>query len=332
MGLRDSVGVLTRFLWLLIVGALLAMAGSYLAFRFLTPWPRFEATATVIIGSNNLNSDWAAVQVSNALAPTYVQWATQRPVLQGVIDALSLPLSVEELRQGIDVRIVGSTHLIEISATSSDAQQAAAIANEIVRQLEMQVTATYTGEDDLPLEEELVQMQARISAADAELIGLSDALANYRPTLPGASDITRLEARISDTEAKLVALTDLLLETDSTTEADLLTRRINVLQSSLVMWRGELDTLYTRASSDSEAEINQLVRRINALQSNLGTWQREYSDLRAIRLASDLRAIRLAVVEEAQPRVENPLMNILVAGMTGLSLTAGAILVLKTRH
>jgi capsule polysaccharide export protein KpsE/RkpR len=290
-----------------------------LAFFFLTLWPRYEATATVIIGSNNLNSDWASVQVSNELAPTYVRWATQRPVLQGVIDALSLPLSVEELREGIDVRIVGNTQLMEISATSSDAQQAAAIANEIVRQLEMRVTATSTGEDDLPLEEKLVQMQARISAVEAELISLNDVLANYRPTLPGASDIARLEARISDTEAKLVALTDLLLETDSTTEADLLTRRINVLHSNLDMWRGELDTLYTRAESDSEAEISQLVRRINALQSNLGTWQREYDDL---------RAIRLAVVEEAQPRVVDPLVNILFAGITGLSLTAGAILVL----
>jgi capsular polysaccharide biosynthesis protein len=319
MGLRDLVGVFTRRLWLLIVGALLPMAGSTLAFFFLTPWPRYEATATVIIGSNNLNSDWAAVQVSNALAPTYVEWATQRPVLQGVINTLSLPLSVEELREGIDVRIVGNTQLMEISATSGDAQQAAAIANEIVRQLEMQVTATSTGEDDLPLEEKLVQIQAHISAAEAELISLNYALANYQPTLPGASDIARLEALISDTEAKLVALTDLLLETDSTTEADLLTRRINVLHSNLDMWREELDTLYTRAESDSEAEISQLVRRINALQSNLGTWQREYSDL---------RAIRLTVVEEAQPRVADPLVNILVAGMTGLSLTAGAILVL----
>lgn len=320
MGLRDLVGVFTRRLWLLIVGALLPMAGSTLVFLFLTTlWPRYEATATVIIGSNNLNSDWAAVQVSNELAPTYVRWATQRPVLQGVIDALSLPLSVEELQEGIDVRIVGDTQLMEISATSSDAQQAAAIANEIVRQLEIQVTATSTGEDDLPLEEKLVQMEARISAAEAELITLNYLLANYRPTLPGESDIARLETRISDTEAKLVALTDLLLETDSTTEADLLTRRINVLHSNLDMWREELDTLYTKAESDSEAEISQLVRRINALQSNLGTWQREYSDL---------RAIRLVVVEEAQPRVVDPLVNILVAGMTGLSLTVGAILVL----
>jgi capsular polysaccharide biosynthesis protein len=296
------------------------MAGSTLAFLFLTTlWPRYEATATVIIGSNNLNSDWAAVQVSNELAPTYVRWATQRPVLQGVIDALSLPLSVEELQEGIDVRIVGDTQLMEISATSSDAQQAAAIANEIVRQLEIQVTATSTGEDDLPLEEKLVQMEARISAAEAELITLNYLLANYRPTPPGESDIARLETRISDTEAKLVALTDLLLETDSTTEADLLTRRINVLHSNLDMWREELDTLYTKAESDSEAEISQLVRHINALQSNLETWQREYSDL---------RAIRLVVVDEAQPRVVDPLVNILVAGMTGLSLTVGAILVL----
>lgn len=319
MGLRDLVGVFTRRWWLLIIGALLPMAGSTLAFLFFAPWPRYEATTTVIIGSNSLNSDWADVQVSNELAPTYVQWATQRPVLQGVIDALSLPLSVEELQEGTDVRIVADTQLMEISATSGDAQQAAAIANEIVRQLQMQVTAASTGKDDLPLEEELAQMQARISAAEAELLSLNYALANYRPTSPGASDIARLEARISDTEAKLVALTDLLLETDSTTEADLLTRRINVLHSNLDMWREELDTLYASAESDSEAELSQLVRRINALQSNLGTWQREYSDL---------RAIRLVVVEEAQPLVVDPLVNILVAGMTGLSLTAGAILVL----
>ena len=41
--------------------------------------------------------------------------------------------------KGIDVRIVANTQLMEIFATSGDAQRAAAIANKVIQQLEMQI-------------------------------------------------------------------------------------------------------------------------------------------------------------------------------------------------
>jgi capsular polysaccharide biosynthesis protein len=332
MYLSDYLRVLTRHLWLLIAGTVLAMVGSYLAFRYLTPWPRYQATAVVIIGNNNPTSDWVSVEVSREMAPMYARWATRRSVLEGVIETLSLPLSVGELQKAIDARVIGDTQMMEISATSCDPEQAAAIANEVVRQLETQIMAA-SKEDDLspPSKDEIARLQARIRAAEAELIGLSNALADHRPASSWTDDIARLESRIGDTEAKLVALTDRMLETDSTTEADLLTRRIDVLRSNLEMWQGELDRLYVKTVSDSEAEIGQLVRRISVLQSNLGIWQRKYSDYRVEYAARP--APPLVAVEDAQApaRATDPQVNILVAGVTGLLLSTGVVSLLEKK-
>ena len=52
MELRDLIEVLTWRLWLLILGPVLAMVGSHLAFRYLTPGPRYRATARVMIGDS----------------------------------------------------------------------------------------------------------------------------------------------------------------------------------------------------------------------------------------------------------------------------------------
>ncbi len=134
MELRDLIGVLIRHLGLLIAGTVLAMAGSYFALQFLAPWPRYQATATVLIGSND-DSDWAALQMGGGLAPTYVEWAKRRPVLQSAINALGLPLSFEKLREQIDVHAIKDTQFIEISATSTSPEEAAVIANEVAWQL-----------------------------------------------------------------------------------------------------------------------------------------------------------------------------------------------------
>lgn len=264
MELHEIIAVLRRRFWLLIAGAGLAVLGSYLAFRLLTPWPRYEASVTAILGNASLNADWASLQANRELATTYVDWATRRPVLQGVIEALSLPMSAEELRGRINARVVGNTQMIEISATSPGRYQAAAIANEVVRQLEREIRGTVADENDL--------------------------------SSPSGEDVTQLEERIASTEAELISLTDLLMETDSLEEADLLTRRITVLQSNLAMW------------------------------------QEQHTEIMA--QLANRPTIRLIVVEEAQAPLQaaNPLLNILVAGVAGLAAAMGAILLHETRH
>jgi lipopolysaccharide/colanic/teichoic acid biosynthesis glycosyltransferase/capsular polysaccharide biosynthesis protein len=271
MELRDIMNALTRRFWLLIAGTGLAVIGSYLALRLLTPWPRYEASATAILGNSNLNSDWGALQANRELATTYVEWATRRPVLEGVIEALSLPISAEELREQIDARLVGNTQMIEVSVTSPGRHEAAAIANEVMRQLEIQISDAY----------------AETYIRDALEEGVQ----------PSSTEkIAELEARISDTESKLSVLTNLLLAADSTDEAELLTQRINVLQT------------------------------------NLDIWQREYDGLRADNAGRP--SVRMIMVEHALPPTQaaSPLLNVLVAGVAGLAATAGVVLLLETRY
>jgi capsular polysaccharide biosynthesis protein/Mrp family chromosome partitioning ATPase len=214
MELRDLIRVLIQRFWLLVVCAVLAMVGSYFAFRFLTPWPRYQATATVLIGGSS-DFDWATLQLSRDLAPTYVEWTKRRTVLQSAIDALNLSLSFEELREQIDVRAVNNTQFIEISATSTNPEEAAVIANEIAWQLT---------QHPLPL----------VRGADSTQFSLQ-------------SDVSMLRRRIDAGEAELADLGDRLAGAESDEEVDALTRHIEVVQHNLDVWRKsytELNTAY----------------------------------------------------------------------------------------
>lgn len=260
MALRDLLSVLARRLWLLIVGGLLAMIASYLAFRFLTPWPRFQATATVLIGRSD-SFDWTVLQMGRELAPTYVEWAQHRSVLQSAIDNLNLSLSFEELLKQIDVQVVKDTHLVEIRATSDSPGEAAAIANEVAWQLARQ---------PLPF----------IRVADATRLSLQ-------------SDITALRRRIDTAEAELAQLGNRL------------------------------------AAAESDEEIDALTRRVDVVQGNLEVWRRSYAELRAVHL--DYLESVVAVAEEAvsPSQSQKPWINILVAGVTGMVLAVGLAFLLE---
>ncbi len=62
MEIRDLLRVVARRWWLLVAGTVLAVALSYVALRFLAPWPRYQAASTVLIGGNS-ELDWSALQL-----------------------------------------------------------------------------------------------------------------------------------------------------------------------------------------------------------------------------------------------------------------------------
>jgi succinoglycan biosynthesis transport protein ExoP len=128
--LKDFLLVLYRWIWLLVLGMLAAMISGYLALHHFSPWPPYEATVTLSIGSEDMD-----VNSAQALRETYAELARRRPVSQTVVDALNLPMSADDLEDLVKVNLVGYTRLMEVSVKYSDPQQAATIANEIARQL-----------------------------------------------------------------------------------------------------------------------------------------------------------------------------------------------------
>lgn len=137
MELRDYPRPLSRWFWLPVFSALVAMAVTYLIFRYQASWPSYQATATVLIGGDipARDSDWVSFEMSKNLLPTYAELARRPPITQAVVDGLGLSVSADELRKSISVSAVGITQLIEISVTDNDRQQAVDIANEVARQL-----------------------------------------------------------------------------------------------------------------------------------------------------------------------------------------------------
>ncbi len=80
MELQDLLNVITRRFWVVVIGTVLAVAGSYLALRLFAPPPLYQATAAVLIGSDE-SLDLTSLEMGRELAPTYVEWARRRPVL-----------------------------------------------------------------------------------------------------------------------------------------------------------------------------------------------------------------------------------------------------------
>ena len=71
------------------------------------------------------------IQTAERLANTFSRLITIRPVLQQAITHGNLPISFEELSDSITVRNPTSTQLLEVSATASDPQLAANMANTV---------------------------------------------------------------------------------------------------------------------------------------------------------------------------------------------------------
>ncbi|HHW57022.1 MAG TPA: capsular biosynthesis protein [Clostridia bacterium] len=133
--LREIFLIITKRMKIIVIITLLAMILSGVLSYFVIP-PVYKASTSLIISrSQNLaiNSQIQVqdIQISRMLAATYSEIVKSRRVLQPVIDKLNLPVTVEQLKNNVDVASKDNTEIIEISIKDSDPNKAAEIANAI---------------------------------------------------------------------------------------------------------------------------------------------------------------------------------------------------------
>ena len=177
MELRNVItSVLKRWWWLVIlttVGAILGYAIS----RAQTPM--YHATTTILVGESIRSSsvDRVDIQISEALIQTYVEIARRQPIMQGVVTALNLNESWQDLSKRVTVTHIESTQLIEIGVEANTPDEARIIADEIVNQLillspssfestENQLTTSFNREQIINLQERIVTGQQRLLEID----------------------------------------------------------------------------------------------------------------------------------------------------------------------
>lgn len=131
--------LLQKFYWLLLAG-IIAAAGTYAVLTlFVTPTYESKVSFYVYNSANNTqqtgtinNSD---LQAAESLATTYSKVLESNSVLDAVLEDMDTAgrLSRKELSRMIEVSVVSNTQLLEVVASSTDAQFACQIADAFGR-------------------------------------------------------------------------------------------------------------------------------------------------------------------------------------------------------
>jgi capsular polysaccharide biosynthesis protein len=128
MELSAYISLFRRWLWLIMLCAVIAASVSFVAAR--TQPPRYQASTTVQVGAYSSLANPSAGMISTAeqLAQTYVALANTYPVLDAVAKKLRLDVAPDSLSRLFTTRLVSGTSLLTITVTYTDPVVAADIA------------------------------------------------------------------------------------------------------------------------------------------------------------------------------------------------------------
>jgi succinoglycan biosynthesis transport protein ExoP len=135
-----------RWLWLCMVGALIAATASYLVSSQLKRV--YEARATLLLTPGQTASgsaDYNLVLAAEQLATTYAQLLKTHPVLDAAILAGNLELSSDQVSSMVDATPIRNTQLIQITARAENPDLAAALPNLLAAAMTTQTQASQSG-------------------------------------------------------------------------------------------------------------------------------------------------------------------------------------------
>lgn len=126
----------SKLVWIVcafIIGALIAGCVTHFAMT-----PRYTATSTMYMVSSSSGSvvDLTDLNIGESLSQDYVELIKTRPIIEDMIDDLSLPYTYEEVLGMLDLSVVANTRIIKISVTADDRDEATDMANALALQAE----------------------------------------------------------------------------------------------------------------------------------------------------------------------------------------------------
>ncbi len=201
MELKRYLGVLKRWIWLIILGAILAGGAVYFISSNMTPV--YAARSRYLIdeapGSSNSN-EYSKLLTEQKLAQTYVEIATARPILEETIVQLGLPFSVSELRRMVTVSAPLDTQILVISTEDTDPARAAEIANTVG---EVFITQNQARES-LRYAEPIGNWQVRMQSVSSEIEEIETAIRVFEETSSDeqAIALTRLRTQLDEAQLR----------------------------------------------------------------------------------------------------------------------------------
>ncbi len=172
MELRRYFFIVWRWLWLIVLGTVLAGAAAFIVSK--STRPVYSATTTLLINqapSTMVSADYSSLLTSERLARTYAEMLRTPKILDRVAEELGLSRS-----PSIQVQVVRDTQLLRVSAEDTDPVRAAAVVNKVAevfrKTIEEQQRERYASLKDT-LESQIKLVGDDIIAVQAELDRLS---------------------------------------------------------------------------------------------------------------------------------------------------------------
>jgi capsular polysaccharide biosynthesis protein/Mrp family chromosome partitioning ATPase len=209
---RRYIRVLWTWAWLIIAGALLAGAINY--YITSTAAPRYEASATLMVGQviKQVNPDQVDIGLADRLVVYYLELLRRQPVLDGVKQDLHLTIPNEVLVTMVGARVVPSTGFIELVVTDTDPTRVVQLVNtfseELIKQSPTSPENTGQQQHDF-VQKQLDDLQAKIEDGRKELAAFNQTLNTSTTAVEIAEargKITAKQAQIDSWQASYIEL------------------------------------------------------------------------------------------------------------------------------
>jgi succinoglycan biosynthesis transport protein ExoP len=330
MELKQMIYVLPKWAWLLILGFVLGVVGGIVVSKLQSPV--YEATTKVLITRPpRQSSDPASILDDQQSTQMFMQFAT----IQSVLDDASAKLGFKVNKNNIQVKLTTDLQIIQVTVADQNPARSALIANTLAEVAIKQYSDIQTGR--YAVSEENIQVQ--IDSVESQISNLLDQI--------DLASTSNLDAQIQQIQTQMLPLQEevnkLQLEiasltppvsTDQRTKIAEDQARINEITPMLSLYQQIYSNLVILKEPipASSAEI-----QIANLQSALDLYKKIYtslvSDLETIRLAKlnntyNASQIELAIAPKRAVR-PNLMLNALLAGVCGLMLAGGSMLLIE---
>lgn len=325
MELRRLFIILRRWLWLIIIGFLLGLAGGVVLSIIQTPV--YTATTKVLATRTKQETETDAVYYlsDQQLVQTYIQLFKSKPILDQVYVETGVRYDSTNLNS-IAIEQVLDTQIIQITVADTDPETAARVANALVRVMVVQNEALQAGryaatEEALQLQTQKIQQQMEDIQLQLDQIyekGVEDQIKEVDAQIATLRDeISLLQKDIARLDPPLTAQNRIELNEKKST--------LDLLQPVLYQYEQIRANLIFLGSPSSTGADNR-DPKLTQLQSTLSMYQQMnlslMNNMESLRLVRLQNTPGLVLLEEAVPNMRpirpRPLQNIVFGGMLGL--------------
>ena len=215
---RTYLHLLTKWLWLLLLGTFVAAAAGLGVSLQMTP--QYEADVSLLVSNGQIspNTAYNDLLAGTQFAQTYVQIIQQRPVLEATIRGLGLATTPEALAKRITARVVPNTQLLDLKVRAAAPDQAALIANKLADVFIQQTEARQQGALEAStqyLEDQLKSLEGQVADSERRISELRSQPASAGQKADIAAEQSRLATFQSSYSTVLKNVQDIRLSNAS---------------------------------------------------------------------------------------------------------------------